>query len=71
MPNRQSLIHESVSTRCIGCRFCTAGDCFVPGGTCVYRKIDGVPGHYVGDVLENAGLVKPGWDGFGDVAPTV
>lgn len=61
---RQKRIREFASTRCIACRFCIGGTCFVLGGTCVYRKIHGVPGHYVGDILENLDIIESGWDNF-------
>jgi hypothetical protein len=36
--------------------------CNVPLGTCAYRPINGLTGHYVGDLLEQAGLIDSGWD---------
>jgi len=59
---RQRRISEmSQSGNCGGCPFLTNG-CTVPGGTCIYRQVQGAPGHYVGDVLENVGIIQPGWD---------
>jgi len=45
---------------CDGCPFLKRHGCKVPGGTCIYRAIGGVPGHYVGDVLQNVGAIPEG-----------
>ena len=59
------------ATHELGCERCDFYNpekpcCNVPLGTCVYRAINGIPGHYVGDLLEKAGLIGPGWDRFED-----
>jgi hypothetical protein len=60
---RQKRVHESASGTCIFCPFALdqATRCFVPGGTCVLRGVDGVPGHYVGDILVNTGQMPQDW----------
>lgn len=62
MPRRQKQITEMPNEQtCRMCNFYTEG-CTVPGGTCVFRQIMGIPGHYVGDILANAGVIEPGWE---------
>jgi hypothetical protein len=58
---RQKRFRESPSSACQECPFYD-NSCNVPGGTCAYRAIGGVPGRYVGDVLEDTGQIKSGWD---------
>ena len=56
---RQKTGHEIPSTGCQGCTFLTKTfACTVPGGTCIKRAIAGFPGHYVGDILVNTGVIK-------------
>lgn len=66
MKRRAEKITEMPNSSCEGCRFysCDDGTCQVPGGTCVFRSISSVPFHWVGDVLENVGVIEPGWHLF-------
>ena len=57
---RQPRILEMATENCEDCPFHERG-CEVPGGTCIYRAINGVPGHYVGDILQNVGIIEDGW----------
>lgn len=60
---RQRKFREMVSNMCVGCPFCDRDlACVVPGGTCVWRRVMGVPGRFVGDVLQNAGLINGQWE---------
>jgi len=59
---RQRRLGEMPSDFCKGCVFLADFSCTVPGGTCVYRSIDGVPGQFVGDILANVGTIGPEWE---------
>lgn len=55
---RQKIFREFPSDNCDGCYFLGRYGCTVPGNTCIYREIKGVPGRYVGDVLKDCGIIK-------------
>ncbi len=59
---RQRKLGEMTSDGCKGCHFLDNWACHVPGGTCIHRSIDGVPGQFVGDILANVGAIDPKWD---------
>jgi len=62
MERKQRVVSEMPHLdSCKDCRFLTQG-CTVPGGICVFREIKGVLGPRVGDLLENVGIIQPGWD---------
>lgn len=60
---RQRKVFEMPSSACTRCDFHSYwGGCGVPGGTCLKREVKGVPGHYVGDILVNAGVIPDDWE---------
>lgn len=59
---RQPRVRERIIAKwCEDCIFRVCQGCKVPGGTCAYRKVESIPGHYVGDILQNAGLITDEW----------
>ena len=58
---RQKRITEWVNDSCKGCNFLGKEVCQIPGGTCWKRRIDGVPGQFVKDILHNTGVIDRVW----------
>lgn len=59
---RQKDFHEAFHIPCLPCPFAGDDRCNIPGSTCAGRAIAGIPGRYVGDILEAAGVIEPGWE---------